>query len=98
MKVIDHNPDRTIGIVESAENLEHIGGYAPEIFSEFVETINTVFDIKKSGTIHLFVKKSKDVDSHAIFASYEGSDPLVVMSGKIPADNKPWGNVYGGKK
>ena len=98
MQIIDHNPDKTVGIVGEVEGIEHIGGFAPEVFFEWVKAIEAAFELQPSGTIHLFTKKSSDVESYALFASCDGKDPLVVMSGKIPADGKPWGKVYEGDK
>lgn len=95
MNVIDHNPDKTVGVVEGVESLNHIGGFSLELLVEWVKTINATFETDRTTTIHLFTKKSGDVDSYALFASAEGKDPMVVVSGKIPGDGKPWGDVRG---
>jgi len=98
MKVIDHNPDNTVGIVEKVEGIEHIGGFSHELMTEWFQAIEAAFEIQRTTTIHLFVKKSETEESYALFASREGEDPLVAVAGKVPADGKPWGKVYEGEK
>lgn len=95
MKVIDHNPDKTVGVVTDVEDAIHVGGFSFELMQEWMQAIEAAFDIDRTTTIHLFTKKSGDVDSYALFASAEGKDPMVVVSGKIPSDGKPWGDVRG---
>jgi hypothetical protein len=98
MNVIDHNPDKTVGIVEKVDGLEHIGGFSHELMVEWLQAIEAAFEIQRTTTIHLFVKKSDCEESYALFACSEGEDPLVALAGKLPADGKPWGKVYVGDK
>mgnify|MGYP001247263432 CR=1 FL=1 len=53
------------------------------------------FDTDNGNPVFIEYKKSGDFGSYALFASAEGKDPMVVVSGKIPADGKPWGDVRG---
>ena len=95
MKVIDHNPDKTVGVVEDPDGLTHVGRFSFELMQEWMQAIEAAFTIDRTTTIHLFTKKSGDFDSYALFASAEGKDPMVVVAGKSPDDGKPWGDVRG---
>lgn len=94
MKVIDHNPDKTVGVVSDVEEMTHIGGFSFELMQEWMQAIEAAFDIERTTTIHLFTKKSDTEETYALFASCEGKDPMVVVSGKVPADGKKWGGKY----
>ena len=98
MQVIDHNPDKTVGVVEKVDGLEHVGGFSHALMMEWFQAIEAAFEIQNTTTIHLFVKKSESEESYALFASADGEDPLVALAGRQPADGKPWGKVYEGEK
>ena len=97
MQVIDHNPDKTVGVVANVHGVAHIGAFTPECFKEWVQAIEAQFEVDSQSAIHLFSKKADDGKCYAIFASVDGEDPLVVavaMGGLLPADGKEWGEVY----
>ena len=96
MNVIDHNPDKTVGIVSGVTGLTHIGGFSPKLLGEWMLAIEAAFDLETVNTIHLFTKKSSEGDNYAIFACADGEDPLVALAGLSPKDDKPWGKVYAG--
>lgn len=99
MDIIDHNPDKTVGIVSAATDVEHIGGYSLAILKEWIAAMEAQFEVDNPDVIHLFVKRSEsDCDCYALFASADGTDPLVACSGRKMADGSTWGKVYHGQK
>ncbi len=97
MKVIDHNPDKTIGVVSEVSDVIHIGGFSPQLIAEWAKTIDAMFGDNSVETIHFFVKKSSEGECYALFAAAWGEDPMVALAGQHPRDGSKWGKVYGGQ-
>jgi len=91
LKVIHHNKDKTIGIVLDPSNLSHIGAFSPKLLKEWLALIDEVFgdDI---DDIRIKVKKSETDECFGLFATYDGGNPYVTVTGRCPLDGSKWGD------
>lgn len=96
MKIVDCNEERTVGIVEEADGVTHVGGFSPELLDMWMQTIVAALEPKPDDTIHLFFKKTGASHGHTLLlASKNGDEPMVAigvaLAGKVPGDGEPWG-------
>lgn len=89
LKVIHHNKDKTVGIVSDPANLSHIGAFSPKLLKEWLVLIDEVFgdDI---DAIQIKVKKSEQCECFGLFATHDGGNPYVTVTGRYPLDGSKW--------
>ena len=88
MNVISDNETHTVGIVTDPDKLLHLGTFDPELLKEWFKKVEQLYGPEQE--FHLFVRKSDMKEAYVIFASSNGENPFVAVTGKFPDDGKPW--------
>lgn len=92
MKVVHANKDNAVGIVTDPDRFWHIGTFTPKLLKEWYKLVEDVYGDEQE--IHLFVRKSDNVDAYVILASSNGENPFVAVTGRSKIDGSPWEQKY----
>lgn len=92
MKVIHANKSNTVGIITDPNQIWHIGTFTPALLKEWYKMVADMYGEEQE--IHLFVRKSDLVDAYVIYASSNGENPFVAVTGHSKTDGTPWEQRY----
>jgi len=92
MKVVHTNSSNTVGIITEPNNILHIGTFDPHLIREWIKLVDDMYGDEQE--IHLFVRKSDQVDGYCIYASSNGDNPFVAVTGKHHMDGSEWEQKY----
>lgn len=91
MKVVSSNSTHTVGIITDPDNVLHIGTFTPKLIQEWMKLMDIVYGDEQD--IHLFVRKSDLVDGYCLYASSNGDNPFVAITGNHPIEGN-WEQKY----